>query len=79
VAAGLIATHLEGLGLVLSAEAGAAARLARATEIPAAVRDCASGRELAEQGFGMDVDCAVALDADPVSAVLEGGLLLARH
>ncbi len=75
--AGLVAKVLAQQGFSLSAEARAAATLAGTTDIPAAVRDCASGRELAAAGFAHDVDCAVEVDADLRAAVLRDGLLVA--
>lgn len=54
------------------AEACRAAYLATPS-IEDAVRTCSSGRELAESGFGTDVDVAVELDASEVVPVLDGG------
>jgi 2-phosphosulfolactate phosphatase len=80
------AEDLWGAGAVLSAlgselgsggaspEAGlAAAAFDAVRDSPAdALRDCASGRELASAGFGRDVDLAAALDASHVVPVLRG-------
>jgi 2-phosphosulfolactate phosphatase len=59
----------------LSPEARQAADSFRAVEprLVSALHDCASGRELAEAGFGGDVDVAAALDATDVVPVLEHG------
>jgi 2-phosphosulfolactate phosphatase len=76
--AGLVARLLRERGLSLSAEARAAADLATPTELAAAVRDCASGRELAGRGFAADVDSATEVDADARAAVLLDGLLVGR-
>lgn len=76
--AGLIALLLHERGRSLSAEARAAADLAADTDIAAAVRDCASGRELTERGFAADVDCATEVDADGRAAVLVADRLVGR-
>jgi 2-phosphosulfolactate phosphatase len=71
--AGAIAARLGPAGAELSPEAAAAAALWEATPDPAAaIRASTSGRELADRGFGPDVDIAVALDAAHVVAVLGG-------
>lgn len=59
----------------LSPEARLAADAFRAVEprLVAALHDCAGGRELAEAGFGDDVDVAAELDAANVVPVLESG------
>lgn len=75
--AGRIAGLLGAGGLTLSAEARAAAGLAAATDLAAALRDCASGRELTARGFAADVEYATQLDADDRAAVLVDGRLVA--
>ncbi len=61
-------------GLRLSSEASAARTTYTATaSIPDAVRGSASGKELLEQDFGMDVDIALELDASDVVPVLTDG------
>jgi 2-phosphosulfolactate phosphatase len=59
----------------LSPEARLAADAFRAVEptFSASLRDCASGRELAEAGFAEDVDIAAELDVSDVVPVLTGG------
>lgn len=76
--AGLVAGLLRGRGLSLSAEARAAADLAAGTDLAAAVRDGASGRELTGRGFTADVDCAADVDADHRAALLVDGRLVGR-
>jgi 2-phosphosulfolactate phosphatase len=62
----------------MSAEASwlAAAYLGTA-DVAAAVRDCASGRELIRTGFGEDVAIATDLDASPVVPLLADGAFTA--
>lgn len=74
--AGRIAGLLRERGLDLSAEARAAADLAAGTDLADAVRDSASGRELAERGFAGDVDCATEPRADDPAVVLVDGRLV---
>ncbi|GGK36918.1 2-phosphosulfolactate phosphatase [Nocardia camponoti] len=73
--AGLLAAALADSGRTdLSPEAHAAAATARATpNITAAVRDCASGRELRAGGFADDVALAIEIDADLTVPVLVDG------
>lgn len=77
------AAVLDGLTTVdggLSVEAATA--LAAWSSLPdtaAAVRGCASGRELTARGFGTDVDIAVQRDTSPVVPVLRGGAFTARR
>lgn len=54
----------------LSAEALAARATFRACDVPAAVRDSSSGRELIERGFAEDVRIATELDACDVVPLL---------
>mgnify|MGYP003289722199 CR=1 FL=1 len=55
------------------------ARIARAAfestrgDIPGVLRECASGRELVERGFSLDVDLAADLDASDAAPMLVGG------
>ncbi|MFC6288169.1 2-phosphosulfolactate phosphatase [Nocardioides sp. GCM10027113] len=66
-------------GAAISPEARAAADLFAAArkDLEARLHACASGRELAAQGFAADVTAASALDASPVVPVLadDGGFL----
>jgi 2-phosphosulfolactate phosphatase len=74
--AGAVLAALVDLGATgLSPEARLAVDAYRAVEedLPAAVLGCASGIELAEGGFGGDVDMAAELDVTDVVPVLEGG------
>jgi 2-phosphosulfolactate phosphatase len=58
----------------LSVEAAVAlAALASVPDVPAAVRGCVSGRELAEAGYAADVAAAVEVDASAVVPVLRAG------
>lgn len=58
----------------LSVEAAVTlATLAALRDVPAAVRGCASARELAGQGYAADVEIAVEVDASAVVPVLRGG------
>lgn len=62
----------------LSVEAAMAlATLASVTDLPAAIRGCVSGRELAERGFAADVEIAVQPDVSPVVPVLHHGVFVA--
>ena len=64
----------------LSARTGASPEAATAVaafdgvadDLASAVRACASGRELVEDGFGADVDLAAAYDVSEVVPVLYG-------
>lgn len=67
--AGAVARHLEGV----SPEARAAAELVEALDVAAAVRTCGSGRELADGGYGADVEVAVELGSSDVVPVLQDG------
>jgi len=60
--------------LPFSPEAQVAAAAFRAIEpnLAEGLRDCASGRELTEDGFDQDVTLAAELDADPVAPLLDG-------
>jgi len=70
------AAILDGLtGGELSVEAAAAvAVLYGVPDVAAAVRGCASGRELADHGFAIDVELAVARDVSAVVPVLRSGV-----
>ncbi|MEO3745123.1 2-phosphosulfolactate phosphatase [Plantactinospora sp. B5E13] len=62
----------------LSVEAALAlATLASVPDLPAAVRGCVSGRELAVRGFGNDVEIAVQVGASDVVPVLRNGAFTA--
>lgn len=63
----------------LSPEADAAVATFRGTaSVPDAVRRCASGRELAQDGFAADVEMAVELDVSTAVPVLTDGAFVAR-
>jgi 2-phosphosulfolactate phosphatase len=70
--AGAVLASLDLAGLRVSPEArhAAAAYASVAGDLPAALHDCASGRELAAVGYAADVDAAAELDADDVVPVL---------
>ncbi|WP_371686170.1 2-phosphosulfolactate phosphatase [Micromonospora sp. 15K316] len=69
---------LSGVPGGLSVEAAMAlAALASTPDVPAAVRGCVSGRELAEDGFAGDVELAVQLDVSDVVPVLRQGVFSA--
>lgn len=68
VLAGLAAAGVGGF----SAEAAAVLASYTATDVPAAVRACSSGRELVAAGFGDDVEVALERDASPWVPVLTG-------
>ncbi|WP_410658185.1 2-phosphosulfolactate phosphatase [Amycolatopsis sp. lyj-112] len=59
----------------LSAEARLAATAAKATDIPVALAECSSGRELAAAGHGNDVTLAARLDTSSTVPVLRKGIL----
>jgi 2-phosphosulfolactate phosphatase len=62
----------------LSVEAAVAlAALASVTDLPAAVRGCVSGRELAERGYAEDVEIAVQVGVSEVVPVLSQGVFSA--
>ncbi|MEH1012526.1 2-phosphosulfolactate phosphatase [Micromonospora sp. CPCC 206060] len=62
----------------LSVEAAMAlAALASVPDLPAAVRGCVSGRELAEMGFAEDVEIAVQVDVSEVVPLLRNGIFAA--
>jgi 2-phosphosulfolactate phosphatase len=60
------------------ARAAAAAFAGIATDVRAALHDCASGRELGEIGFADDVDTAAELDRSQVVPVLEAERFVPR-
>ena len=63
----------------LSPEAEAAVATYRGTgSVPSAVRDCASGRELVDRGFGDDVEIAAELGVSSAVPVLTDGAFVAR-
>lgn len=62
----------------LSVEAAVAlSALAGVPDVPAAIRGCVSGRELAESGFAEDVEIAVEVGVSDVVPVLEKGVFAA--
>ena len=72
-----------GAGAVLAALSGTASPEAQLavtafanTDVPAAVRDCGSGRELIENGHGADVELAVEIGVSNAVPVLVGGVLV---
>ena len=76
--AGAIAAALARRGAVLSAEAAALADLHGATrDLGAAVRDCASGRELVARNLAGDIEIAAQSDASGIVPVLRGGAFAA--
>jgi 2-phosphosulfolactate phosphatase len=77
--AGAVAAALEDLGTSgLSAEARAAAAAYRTVEadLPGALADCSSGRELVEAGYADDVAVAAERDTSDVVPVLESDRFL---
>lgn len=77
---------LIGAGAIIDALDGAMtaeARIARdawrsaAPHLDAVIRDCLSGRELIERGFGIDVDLALQSEASGVAPVLRDGAYVA--
>ncbi|MFF3853135.1 2-phosphosulfolactate phosphatase [Micromonospora sp. NPDC002575] len=71
---------LSGVPGGLSVEAAMAlAALAATPDVPAAVRGCVSGRELAEGGFGGDVEVAVQVGVSGVVPVLRRGVFSAAR
>jgi 2-phosphosulfolactate phosphatase len=76
--AGAVLAGLVDLGATrLSPEARVAEQAFRAARLPGDLRDCASGRELVDAGFGGDVDVAAELDASAVVPVLDGEAFVA--
>lgn len=73
VGAGAILTRLPGLAPSPEARAAIAAFRDAAGDLPAFLAGCASGRELAEDGFGADVALAAELDASDAPAMLVDG------
>lgn len=57
------------------AEARLAATAAKATDVPVALAECSSGRELAAAGHGNDVTLAAQLDTSSTVPVLRKGIL----
>jgi 2-phosphosulfolactate phosphatase len=73
--AGAVLAALVDLGASdLSPEARVAEQAFRAVthQLPAALRECASGRELDAIGFGVDVDMAAEVDTSDVVPILDG-------
>ena len=68
VIAGLVDLGVEGLSP--EARVAEAAFRAVASDVPAQLRDCAGGRELAAAGFGPDVAVAAELDVTDVVPLL---------
>jgi len=75
----LAALHVQWPAARLSPEADAAvaAFTSAKTAISHQLHECASGRELCEQGYAGDVAIAAALDASTVAALLTGGAFVA--
>lgn len=73
VLAALISAGVGPEELSIEARGAVAAYSAVMDDLPAALRDCASGRELIAQGFADDVEVAAALDVDAVVPVLVDG------
>lgn len=72
--AGLVLSHLQSAGCSLSIEARvAAASYESVSDIETAIHDCASGRELIDDGFLQDVAVASAIGADNVMPTLING------
>ena len=57
----------------------AASTWAGATDVPEVLRSCASGRELAENGFEQDIVIAEEIDASDVVPLLQEGAFLGAH
>jgi 2-phosphosulfolactate phosphatase len=75
--AGAVLAALVDLGHTgLSPEARVAEQAFRAVagRLPTELRECASGRELVDAGFGPDVDVAATIDVSEVVPVLRGGV-----
>ncbi|MDX3662937.1 2-phosphosulfolactate phosphatase [Streptomyces sp. ID05-26A] len=70
--AGAVLAALQGTA---SPEARMAATAFRTTDVPAAVRDCGSGRELIENGHTADVGLATQINVSGVAPVLVDGVL----
>jgi 2-phosphosulfolactate phosphatase len=61
----------------LSAEASAAKALYEGiTDVPGLISECASGRELADMGFGDDVAVATEMDTTTMVPVLANGMFV---
>jgi len=76
VGAGAILAELCGSGYSPEADAAARAFIAVRDQIPKLVRECSSGRELIETGYGQDVEYAVAYDvSNSVPAVRSDGFI----
>ncbi len=70
--AGAVVDALGRADLSPEAELARGAFLAVRDRLPAALRECASGRELAEAGFGDEAPYAADLDVTEVVPVLRG-------
>jgi 2-phosphosulfolactate phosphatase len=78
--AGLVLSYLRAAGCSLSIEASVAAASYESTgDIESTIRDCASGRELIEDGFSGDVAVASAVDADMVVPTLVDGAFISTN
>ncbi|WP_067893704.1 2-phosphosulfolactate phosphatase [Nocardia vaccinii] len=73
--AGAVVSALARLGAGPLSPEAAAARACHdgIADLPALIRDCASGRELAEMGFAEDVDIALEIDSSTVVPLLSEG------
>jgi 2-phosphosulfolactate phosphatase len=77
LAAGAVARGMERSGCRLSPEAqSAAAAFASTSDLVAAIRGSASGRELEAMGFPDEARIAAALDADDHVSVMEDGMFV---
>ena len=75
--AGAVLAHLRGHDLSAEARLAVATHDAVEDDLLDALRDCASGRELVDQGYAEDVDVAAGIDASAVVPVLEAGVFTA--
>jgi 2-phosphosulfolactate phosphatase len=71
--AGAIISNLETCALSSEASVVVDAYRAHANRLGEVIMECASGRELVELGYAVDVQLAVLTDASPVAAVLHDG------
>lgn len=79
VGAGAILAALSAAQQLSSEAALALNGYAATADVAAAVRDCGSGIELRQRGFGADVDVAVELDSSTAVPVLHDGAFTPHH